>query len=94
MEQKIAKRGTTVLEEGSFKKFSQWVWGAESDHDYHSLGISVCAQWQNHLGELDIWISGNHYILQIFIEYLLCSMYSLFFLNLYKQLRIMGLYIT
>ena len=59
----------------------------ESKHEYHSLGISMCAPFQNHLSDHDIGFSGNHFTLQILIECLLGSMHWLFFFNLYNRLR-------
>ena len=48
---------------------------AEFKHEYHSLGISMCAPLENHLSDHDIGFNGNHFTLQILTECLLCSMH-------------------
>ena len=58
------------------KKEMQSVTGrAEFKHEYHSLGISMCAPLENHLSDHDIGFNGNHFTLQILTECLLCSMH-------------------
>ena len=45
---------------------------AEFKHEYHSLGISMCAPLENHLSDHDIGFNGNHFTLQILTECLPC----------------------